>query len=285
MLLTLEDNTSIDRLGKLLAIESISNNQPGILDVFSRLIPKTQELITSFAAPLAEFVSPNKQITKFSKSEYRDSVKAVSKLPFMAYRDTLVMVPEGFTGNLVEYLKLLGKLNTQTIKQASDVVNDYINELSVFLNNLDARKSLKTHAAFYKQVSADRVKVESMMNVYFNKADTRSRIKLGSVIIRFGDFEELFTLAEQLQASATTKKELTNLLSQVNHASELLKLINEKLLKNEFDIVSGEVAKNISMGAYEVAKYVELISVLTFSTEVAVSCVNALAEQFKKITN
>lgn len=285
MLLTMEDNTSIERLGKLLAIESISNNQPGILDVFSRLIPKTQELITSFAAPLSAFVLPKKDVAKFTKSEYRDSVKAVNRLPFMTYRDTLVMVPEGFHGDMISYLKLLGSLNATTIKMASVVVNDYINELSVFLNNLDARKSLKTHAAFYKQVATDRVKVEAAVSVYFSKGDTRSRIKLGDMISRFGDFEEVFTLAEGLQASATTKKDLTNLLSQVNHASELLKLLNDKLLNKEFNIVSGEVAKNISMGAYEVAKYVELISILTFSTEVAVSCVNALANQFKKITN
>lgn len=48
--------------------------------------------------------------------------------------------------------------------------------------------------------------------------------------------------------------------------------------------VSGSMAQHISNGAYEIAAYVELVSVMCFNVEVALSSVQALSEQLNRIT-
>lgn len=283
MLLTATtEDSSFENLGRILALESAASNALGITDIFSRLIHKSDEVLTSFVQPLKAFVSGNGSTDKLIKNvNYKAASKALQQLPFVSYQDTLVMVPEGFQGNLYDYLKFIEKVQGAVIVQTGKVIHDYEMELSVFLTNVDNRKALKTHEHFYKKVREERVDIEKQLKQYFSEKDVRSRAKLGTVCRRFGELQDLFALASQIDKSSLTKKELSNLVNSVSHACELLKLLREKLNNKELGDVSGDMAKHISEGAYEVARYVELVSVLCFASEVAVSCAASIATKFE----
>jgi hypothetical protein len=278
-----EDTASFESLGRRLALESITNNSVGIIDVFSRLINKADNVISSFVAPLQDFTAPNKELVGLKDAKYLNSLKKLRGVPYTSYQHTLVMVPEGFTGNLIDYLRFLETSHGKIIQASQAVVNDYALELSIFMTNVDARKAIKTHEAFYKKVREDRAKIEKNLKAFFSPKDVRSRVPLGNVITRFGDLEEVFALTEKLQKSFLSKKELQALLNQVNHATELLRLLKEKLEAKELADVSGDMAKHISEGSYEVAKYIELTSLLTFNIEVAVTTVKSMADQFTSL--
>ena len=275
---------TIQSLQVTLALESMANSSNGILNAFSRLIPKTHEMLTGIATPLKDFVSPSSSAITLKTAQYRKVLQKIRNLSFLSYADTLIMVPEGFQGNFVKYLKYLNTHRSENIQKAALVMDDYIQELSVFLNNADARTAIKSHEAFYKKMKAERLIRESQLMDFFTQKDVRSRIKLSAVFERFGEFEQAFEEAEKLQLTSGNQKELSQLLNQVNHASELLKLLKEKLEANELHVVSGDMAKHIANGAYEAACYIEMVSMYTFASEVMLSCVNALAEQFERIT-
>lgn len=283
MLLAMEmqDTADIESLRYRLALESMVGSQGGILEIFGRLVPKTSELLSSLSAPLVEFTAPNRETTKLDDKLHREVSAKAKQFTFATFQDMLVMVPEGFQGNFGAYLSYLQKAQNELLKSASEVMDGYLNELSIFLNNVDARKSMKSYELFYREIKLRRNKFEKELSVYFKKNDSRSRVKLGSIIQRFSDLEDVFHKAEQLKLNENTK-ELQKLLSQVNHATDLLRLLKEKIDTNEIEIVSGEMAKHISEGAYEAAKYIELVSISNFNTEVAVTCVKSLAEQLKK---
>jgi len=277
------ETASLESLGRRLALESIANNTTGIIDVFSRLISKSADTLTSFASPLSDLINPTKETSGLKKSSYRELSKKLVRIPYSSVADMLVMVPEGFHGHIGDYLQFLRQNQIAVIKAADQVISDYELEISSFLSNVDIRKSNKSHLDFYKKVRTIRLNVEESFSKYFSKKDVRSRVKFGSIVKRMGEFDEVLALTEEVRGSSMSRKELGNLLTKVTTVSELLRLLKEKLENKELDDVSSDMAKHVSEGAYEVAKYIELVSLLSFNGEVAVTCVDSIVEQLNNL--
>lgn len=278
----LETNETISSLQTRLAIESIHGGNASVLDIFSRLIPKTTDVLRSYIAPISNFVSSeNKETIK--SSEYRETIKRVKVIPFAAYQDTLIQVPEGFVGDLGKYLSVLVKIHTELVSKANAAVLGYTDELSIFLNNVDYRKSIKDHESFYLKIRSERNQFSKELAAFFKKDGNQSRVKLGSVINRFGDLDDIFNSAEKLEVLHRSSS-LSDLLATVNLSVSLLDLIKDKLNNDKEMVISGQMAKHISQGAYEVASYVELVSLVCFNIEVALTSVQNLSKQFNSIT-
>ena len=73
-------------------------------------------------------------------------------------------------------------------------------------------------------------------------------------------------------------------MTNVNHSVSLLRLIKDKIDHSDIGEVSGEMAKHISEGAYEVGTYVELVSLACFNIEVVLTSIRAMVDQFNRIT-
>lgn len=269
--------TTIEEDARVLAIESITGTAGGVFEVFSRIIPKAADAITALAEPVSAFLSPSAMVSLSSAN--KTLLRDLNKVPYASYRDILVQVPEGFSGNLVHYVQWLKKMQHEAVSTANALLNDYSTELSMFLSSVDYRKTLKSHERFYSGVSKQRKEFTASLASYFKKDSVTSRAQLGSVITRFGDLETLFKETEDLKNAVDFRKEVTKMLASVNHASGLLSLLKDKLEDKSLDGVSGDMAKHLAQGAYECGKYVELISILIYHGESASSSVKAIAEQ------
>lgn len=278
----IEDSSSLASLNTRLAIESAFGESSSILGIFSRLIPRSSEALKTFISPIQGFMD-NKEEAGFKNSEYRETARKVSMLPFASYQDILIQVPEGFHGELVEYLKTLTQIHDTLISKANEVVLGYTDELAIFLNDVNRRKALTAHESFYLKIRSDREKAAKLLGAFFKTDSNLSRAKLGSVIKRFGEVDEIFSLAATLEACHRNTK-LADLKNSVQQAVSLLDLIHERIQSDDSMDVSGAMAKHISEGAYETASFVELVSVSCYNTETALTCVRELAEQFKRIT-
>lgn len=274
--------TTLEMDAKVLATEAAIGTIGGVMEVFSRLIPKASDVISSLSGSVAAFLE-KKEPEKLSWKK-QTLLKKVQALPYISYREILIQVPEGFTGNLSSYLEWLKKVQIEVIGSANKLINDYSLELSMFLSNTDYRKTLKSHEKFFKDVRVLRSEVTLTMEKFFTSKSVASRVKLGSVMTRFAEFDDIIRFGEDLLTSADFKKELAQMLASVNHASELLSLLKDKLEKRELDGVSADMAKHIAEGAFECGKYVELISILVYHSENAVACVNGLATQLDELT-
>lgn len=268
-----------DRLITRLAVES--NVVSNVLELFGRIVPKSSELIKSFLPNLHDQTSP--KASSLSNKVHRDVMLAVSKYSFLAYEKTLVTVPEGFKGDLVAYLEVLLVGNKLIVKQAVDTVTRYNLELSQFLSNADVRSSLKSHALLYKDVRKERESHEAAVKIFFDpKNPTNSRVYLGDIMGRFVDMDRAFVLAEQLDV-VKRQQNYKDLISQTQKASDMLDLIKKRVDANDIVTVSGATAKNLSEGAYEVAKYVEIVAMYGYFVDTALGSVNNIAEQMKEL--
>jgi len=252
---------------RLFAEEGVSNS---VVNLLKQILPKSSSMIQSFIPNLKE-LDDRSMISRLSTKEYKDVLHAMTGFSFMTYMDTLVMVPEGFSGKLTDYLKALIAQGKMMSQKAPKIVADYSLELSMFLSNSDIRMSLKSHEAHYKQVKEERLSYEQSIKTFFDpKFPTRSRLPIGNIMERFNDLEELYRLTEQLIGIQKDQK-FKEMSVEVKKASEMLGLIKYRLDSEEIDNVSGQVAKNLATGAFEVAEYVEAVALFGYYSESAVA--------------
>lgn len=281
----LYDQYSYDELREKLVMESASSsiNAETILGLFSELIPKASGVISNITATLTNSVRVDSEVKELGlvTKQYKEVLTLTKNIPFMSFADTVVLVPEGFKGDLATYSKVLAALRHTVIQDAMEVMRDYEIQLSIFLNNADSRKSLEKYDFNYKKVEAKRKDIETSIMRYFASSGVKSRLKLGQVVSRYADLTDIFKNAETL-SGYKTKQDLEKLVNSSATITGILKLIKGKMEKNEIDVISGQAAKNISEGSYQVAKYLEIVSLVMFNVEVYLGCVNVMSDQLYK---
>jgi len=283
MLLANEELTppSYELMVKRLAVEStvVSN----VISVFRNLLPKSAEMIQSYIPNLTKLVDPVEQKPAITSKLHKDIIKALDGYSFLVYESTLVAVPEGFNGKLIPYLQLLLSYDKKIIEDGRKVLADYNLQLSMFLSNADIRISLKSHADTYKRIRKEREDRQKQIQQFFDsKFSTLSRRPLNKVIDRFADLDIIFTLGEKLDQSRKGQ-DYKVIASDVQKTTDLLALINQRMEQGDIANVSGQTAKNLAEGAYEVAKYVEAIALYGYYVETAVGSTNNIAEQLRKL--
>lgn len=275
--------TSIEEDAKILALEAAIGTAGGLLEIFSRIIPKTVALLSELTAPIVTFTASKETKSEFS-GKRKQLIKRLDRLPFNAYKEILVQVPEGFQGNLVKYVTWLHRVQVETIRGATELMADYGLELSMFLSNTDYRKSLKSHEQFFKKVRSSRLVITEELESFFNKNKVLSRVPLGHVVGRFAEVDDLLKEADALESAKDLRSSLRSMMAGVTHATDLLALLKDKLEKNELEGVSGDMAKHIAEGAFECGKYVELVSILVYHGDSVLASVESISNQLDDVT-
>ena len=274
----LEDSLPYNLLQKRIAVESIT--APSLFEFFSQLLPKSAELVKSFIPGFTKFAESDAPATyRLNNGKRQELLKAVSKVSFTAYEDTLISVPEGFEGHLVAYLEVLLAQSKVVLDHGQAVIKDYNRELAMFLSNLDARSSLKSHAQQYKEIRIEREAYQKAVEAFFkNKNSSLARQKLGSVIERFSDLDKVFQLEEKL-INIKKQQDFKIIIAEIQRTVDMMGLVKARIDDKSIETISGQVVKNLSEGAYEVAKYAEYISLYSYFVETALASVSNTADQ------
>ena len=266
-------------LGQLVTQESAVN---AIVSVWQALSRKASVLVQAMQTQLTD-LDEKAQTFPIKKADYKELLKLVKDFSFVTYSDTLVTVPEGFTGQYTDFLLNLNTIGAAIALKAPKLIDEYTRELAIFITNKDARQSLRSLDSFYKTVQHDRLEYEKALKVFVDaRQPTRSRVRLGSVIERFQDLEQVFYQAERLEA---LRKEFhyTELLAGVTKASELLKTVKDRFEDDSDITFSKDAVKNLATGAYEMAEYVELVATYGYLVESALGAIQASVEQLNDL--
>lgn len=274
------DNLDHDYMLKRLVVESTTTAD--VLSLFKNLLPKSTELIRSYLPSLTS-LSEGTAGSSTNKHLRQALMQKVGSVSFIAYEDTLVFVPEGFKGKLVPYLELLLAQSKVVLSHGKQVLVDYNLELSMFLANEDIRSSMKSHAQTYKRVRQEREGYHGAIQAFFDKKNpTLSRRKISDVIERFSDLDKIFVLEQKLEG-IRKEQNYHDIISEVQKAADMLALIKGRLDNGDIGSVSGQVARNLAEGAYEVAKYAEYMALYGYFVETALMSIRYTAEQLEQI--
>lgn len=272
------DNVSVEMLLERLALED--NILTNLIETFSNVLPKLTAKIKDFSNFSSE--EQTSELIKSISSNHKELNKKLQYVRFVDYNKTLVSVPEGFKGYLIDYLQDLNKLTPMVYKELYSILSTYSSMLSTFITNKDAKTSLKDETRFFAEVTKHRENMVKALDKYFPKDSDLSKAYLDKTISRFADLDDLVKEAGKVdkQHTAQNMKEAQN---SVNKCVDLLNIVIANMNSGEINNVSGAASKNVSQGAYEVAKYVEFVSVYRYKVEQAVTSVNKLIEQLNSV--
>ena len=206
--------------------------------------------------------------------------KAVKKLYSMSYSnfgERTISVPENFSGNLLQYANTLLEVNKEINDIKKILIPDYITILSSFITNKDAKMSLRSHEDVFKKIKNQREESFKKLKTYFPSNTGNSKIKFKNVFNRFTEVDMFFKHATML-AKVQNKNNLKEIQRSVNNITDSLDVIISYLQKGEITNVTPEVTSNLSTGAYEVARFIELYSLVYFDIMVLCNKANDLAQ-------
>lgn len=254
--------------------------EAGVVDDLKNVF---QEYLPAFAKDLSELTlhfndqEHTTYLKDFLSKENRALYKA-KHLDYMTYGQTLVSIPEGFKGHLLSYGQALDhQLNTafNRIENLLSYINTY---LSVFLSDKDRQLSMNDVTKYFDTVRKERELIIETVQQFFDKnRGTISKERLNKVLHRFEEIKDFKPVMSSLDKQIS-KMDLNTIQSKVNETIDLTKLVQEQLKKGEIVAITPTVSNSISIGLYESARYVEMVSLLYYDTVVYMKSVNSLID-------
>lgn len=277
-----EDN--IKNQLEALSLEAI--NIANVIEVFKGILPdlvgkikQTLESIPKYTDIIHKnkLTSDIKLINSLNK-ELSDKIKLTN---YVDRRELLISVPEGFKGNLVDYTILLNGLTSKIYPEANKLLTEYKFIISGFLTNKDQKISLKDYTTFFNSIKRQRENFTSDVSEFFTNNSSTSRAKLGSVINKFSDLDII--IKNVTEANIVRKDNILSDISQsTNEITKVLDTIIDRVSKGDISNISGASAKNLAEGAYEIAKYIEFVSIFNYKVEQATATLLNLLSQLNE---
>lgn len=247
---------------------------------FSRFIPAMSTRFSELCSQFANTENHSEKMKEFTVS-YREFQPKAKLLNFIDYRQALVSVPEGMNGELLSFVEFLAEHAGDVFNAAFTALDSFQNVLSAFVSNKDNKLTLSDMTHQYRAVKEYRERVTNKLSDFFDQNSSISKRRLGVVLARVTD---ITTLRDQLAKldKMIQDKHLTQLSDKVSKISQLFSLIQKSIKEDGLEEISGAAAKNISEGAYEMAKLVELVSVFRFKIDQAFTSGKGLVEDLNR---
>lgn len=192
-----------------------------------------------------------------------------------------VVVPEGFSGNLAEYVKVLEKCAVHASAVVSDVLNPYNTFLSQMLSSHNARLSSFGALGYLAKRDVDREKLNKDVAEHFNMSSTSAKQSYGKVVRRNAEWE---TVVMTLPSIDKTIKHVSSdaVQKSVDECVELLDIFKKSSQEGTLDNLSGAMVKQLSQATLSVAREVEFYAITSHRAATLQKAVNDSFESIEK---
>lgn len=266
------------QLGRLALESSVISN---VVEIFRDTLPSLQRDLKNAYHGLTESDELTKDV-KVGLSHFTNVERRLPNAVFLDYSQTVVSVPEGFKGEILPYLDFLNGKTDELFLGANEIIGAYKVVLATFISDKENRTSLKDHTDLYLRVQKRREEIVEEITRFFPKSTVNTKQRLSDVMGRFSDLPAIAKQMEKLNDSRR-KNNLKTLSNSVREVSDLLDIIVEDVQNQGVAKVSGAAAMNVSKGAYELGKFVEIVAVFRAMVDQAVATTSKLMVQMDRI--
>lgn len=244
-----------------------------LLETFKRVLPNFAQRLKDVNAHLFDSSKSQDEIVIKLSRKQKAVLEMVPHVDFLNFGERLVSVPENFKGNVLQYALTLNGIVSEVYQLHNTILAEYNGILSSFITNKDDKFSLKDHSAFFARIKKERDGFTKRLMEFTNPKAGVSKAKFKSIMYRMSDMDPLVReVAKLTQQHSRTK--LTEIQNAVNHSTDLLDIVITGVQDGTITHISPNATLNISKGAYEVAKYVELVGVVYFDVTVLLNTVD-----------
>lgn len=272
---TLSLESRMDRL----ALES--NILANVIGAFKNVVPELREKLVNAFDSLKGADDLTKEVNEVIKS-FKKVEKKIPHASYLNVAKVVVSVPEGFKGNMLDYLTFLNSISEEIFRDANKVLGEYNVVLSSFISNKQDKITLKDHTALFKRVKERRVQITEKIATFFPTTSVTSKQRLSDVCERFADLEPMSKVVELLGRERKSHN-LKEISASVRQITDLLNIVVDDVQKNGIENVSGAAAMNISEGAYELGKFIELVAIYRTLVDQSITAAKDLFEKLDKI--
>ena len=284
MKLDFEAETQVSVEQQLDRIAFESNFTSNLIELFKTTLPSVVQKIHEAVSSsfIAKEPDAAVNIGRQLKGDYKSLSKKLETSNFINFKDMLIQVPEGFKGNFTEYLDFQDKVFNQVIANGNELLSEYSVILAAFITNKENKLSLKDHTGFYKKIEAQRLELTKGFDKFFNVNSDSPLQRLSQIVGRFEDVEDIVDKTVKLETN-TKQSNLNEIQASVKKISGYLDILIAQVQDDSVSNVSGSAARNIAEGAFEVAKFVEFISLFHFRTEQSVQTTKKLLDKLNEV--
>lgn len=284
MKLDFEAETVVSVEQQLDRIAFESNFTSNLIELFKTTLPNVVQKIHEAVSSSFIAKEPDAAVNfgRQLKGDYKSLAKKLETSNFINFKDMLVQVPEGFKGNFTEYLDFQDKVFNQVIANGNELLSEYSVILAAFITNKENKLSLKDHTGFYKKIESQRSELTKGFDKFFNVNSDSPLQRLSQIVGRFEDVEDIVDKTIKLETN-TKQSNLNEIQASVKKISGYLDILIAQVQDDSVSNVSGSAARNIAEGAFEVAKFVEFISLFHFRTEQSVQTTKKLLDKLNEV--
>jgi hypothetical protein len=199
-------------------------------------------------------------------------ITILGNVPYTSVRELKAYVPEGMCVTYAQYLEKL----LVAVKHVSTIHTDTMQPFATFLGELlgkkDALFSLNDGASIYAKMQEDQDAIYASFNSLYKHNSHLAEVKVGQVIERNTDW---FLVVNTINdcVNELERVNVTELRKQIDKCVELLDKIYAKISDGSLEQVTPEVTKHLAVGAYAVAKELELYSTVHYQLLAIHGCV------------
>lgn len=254
-----------------------SNYLVNMLETFKTAIPSFTNKIRDVVSHLSGIANTQDNLNQGLTNKEHKALKIAKDLSFVGFGERIISIPENFKGSFIDYAKLLNLTATEAYQVQNTILAEYNVILSSFITNKEDRLALKDHTTFFNKIKDQREESGKKLGKFLNNKTGISKAKFRDVISRMAELEELIKVTSDL-SSQHSRAKLQDIQSSVNHCVDLLDMIITGVKDGTITHISPNATMNISRGAYEIAKYVELVGIIYFDITVFLNCVDSMLE-------
>lgn len=223
-----------------------------------------------------------------SKYELTKQEKFVlDELPRLAWSDVKELKfqsQEDFRGNYLEFTEVMHEAIHRMRSFNKEVLEPFYTVLARFMNDKDFRKSVKDETRKYEMLKDSRLKSTQQIGKYFIGHGNDTRIKIGTVMSRVSDYEQIVKKVSVLSTDVNML-DINLIKENAKKCVEVLDLILQKVDNGSIDSVSPEIAKSLAIGTFEIASELEYIAGMYYQTLVFKHSVKSMTDVLQSYIN
>lgn len=219
------------------------------------------------------------------RKEVSDSNNWISKLEsrknmvnFVAMRDLIVPIPEGFKGDFPAYAAMLTDLRAPSFKACNDFLSQFQTYASLFVSDKATKLSNKSLENDFKAIRKLRGANEAKVQSFFGGGQAQ-RGKIGEL---FESPHDLIPALKQTVANwdaVLRGDQLKTVKAYAETLTSTLKLVEEIQNSGENTVISKAAILNLAQGAREAAEEIEAVGKFFVRSEIASVSAGHIAER------
>lgn len=215
-----------------------------------------------------------------SLSDKKDTVRvAINTKNYADFSKTIIPVPENFKGSYIEYATLLREISKDVYDTEYKLVAEYQFMLSVFISNKETKLSLfAKEQEYFANVKKYRDNSTTKLSNFFPNINGNSLSLVKNVIDRMGDIVTVVDIMADVH-ELHSKFDVKGLVTKARECAELIDIVIDNINTGKYEEASPEAIQTLANGAYEVAKYIEFVSLFFYKVSVMINMTNILVNK------